>query len=87
MNGYLLILDEATSSLNVENDQRIQKAIENLHGNMTMVLIAHRLTIIRNADNIVVLEKGQVMESGSWDELSVIKNGRFLEMTGKISVL
>lgn len=76
----LIVLDEATSSLDVENEQLIQKAIANLHGNITMLIIAHRLTTIRNVDSIVVLEKGSVVETGSWEELSDNKNSRFQEI-------
>ncbi len=72
----LLILDEATSSLDSENEKRIQSAIENLHGQMTILLISHRLSTIRGADIIHVLEEGRLVESGTWDEL-IAKNGRF----------
>ncbi len=72
----LLILDEATSSLDSENEKRIQSAIEDLHGQMTILLISHRLSTIRSADVIHVLDEGRLLESGTWDEL-VAKNGRF----------
>lgn len=72
----LLILDEATSSLDSENERRIQNAIENLHGRMTILLISHRLSTIRGADVIHVIEEGRLVESGTWSEL-VAKNGRF----------
>ena len=72
----LLILDEATSSLDSENEKRIQSAIENLHGQMTILLISHRLSTIRGADIIHVIDEGRLIESGTWNEL-VAKNGRF----------
>jgi len=72
----LLILDEATSSLDSENEKRIQNAIENLHGRMTILLISHRFSTIRGADVIHVIEEGRLVESGTWDEL-IAKNGRF----------
>ena len=72
----LLILDEATSHLDVENEQRIQTAIEHLHGSLTVVVIAHRLSTVRSADHIVVLEHGSVVEAGSWDALNA-RDGRF----------
>ncbi len=72
----LLILDEATSSLDSENEKRIQNAIENLHGRITILLISHRLSTIRGADVIHVIEEGRLVESGSWDEL-IAKNRRF----------
>lgn len=67
----LLILDEATSSLDSENEQRIQEAIENLHGETTILIITHRLSTIKNADVIHVIEDGELVESGSWGELSL----------------
>ncbi len=72
----LLILDEATSSLDSENEKRIRNAIENLHGRMTILLISHRLSTIRGADVIHVIEEGRVVESGPWNEL-IARNGRF----------
>lgn len=73
----LLILDEATSALDSENERRVQRAIEELHGQMTILIITHRLTAIRGADVIHVLEKGKLVESGSWSALVGRKNGRF----------
>jgi ATP-binding cassette subfamily C protein len=73
----VLILDEATSSLDSENERRILDAIEGLHGELTMVIIAHRLSTIQRADIIVVLEKGQIVETGTWISLSQKEGGRF----------
>ena len=56
----LLILDEATSNLDSENENRILKAIEDLHGEITILVIAHRLSTIKNADYIYLLEKGVI---------------------------
>ena len=75
----LLILDEATSSLDSENEKRIQNAIEALHGQMTILLISHRLSTIRVADIIQVIEAGRLVESGIWDEL-VATNGKLKEL-------
>lgn len=72
----LLILDEATSALDSENERRIQGAVEDLHGHMTILVITHRLSTIRRADIIHVLEGGRLVESGSWKTLHT-KNGRF----------
>jgi ATP-binding cassette subfamily C protein len=72
----LLILDEATSSLDNENEHKIRTAIEQLHGKMTIIIIAHRLSTIRKADRIVVLENGRVIESGAYDELTLKPGGR-----------
>ncbi len=69
VNAPVLILDEATSALDTESEQLVQKALANLMQNRTSVVIAHRLSTIRKADMIVVLEKGEVIESGTHNEL------------------
>ncbi len=76
----LLILDEATSNLDSENERRIQSAIEELHGSMTILIITHRLFTTRSADEIYVLEQGRSVESGDIDTLVARKQGRFLEL-------
>jgi ATP-binding cassette subfamily C protein len=73
----LLILDEATSALDSENERRIQKAIERLHGGMTIVVITHRLSTVRGADVIHMLEGGRLVESGDWPTLLARESGRF----------
>ena len=65
----LLILDEATSNLDVENERQIQRALAALRGRTSLVVIAHRLSTVRYADQIAVVEDGRVMECGSWTEL------------------
>jgi ATP-binding cassette subfamily C protein len=72
----LLILDEATSSLDSENEKRIHLAIEKLHGQMTILVISHRLSTIREADVIHVIEGGHLVEFGTWGELISKENGR-----------
>ena len=76
----LLLLDEATSALDTENEQQIQNALEQLHGQMTIVMIAHRLSTIRQADQIVVMDQGRVVESGSWEILYAKEQGVFRGM-------
>jgi ABC-type multidrug transport system fused ATPase/permease subunit len=76
----LLILDEATSALDSESERCIQESIDSIKGQITVVLIAHRLSTIQNADKIYVLDKGGIVEDGSYDELVAIPNGRFNRM-------
>ena len=76
----LLILDEATSNLDSENERRIQGAIEELHGSMTILIITHRLFTTRSADEVYVLERGRLVESGDIGTLVARKRGRFLEL-------
>jgi ATP-binding cassette subfamily C protein len=73
----LLILDEATNSLDYDNEARVLGAIEALPGEVTVLMIAHRLSAIRWADLIYVLEEGEVVEFGGWDELNERRDGRF----------
>jgi ABC-type multidrug transport system fused ATPase/permease subunit len=67
----LLILDEATSSLDFENERHIHNAIAQLHRRVTIVIITHRLSTIRGADRIYVMDRGRVAESGTWADLNL----------------
>jgi ATP-binding cassette subfamily C protein len=76
----LLLLDEATSSLDHENERLIQQAIERLHGELTIVIIAHRLSTVQSADQIIVLEQGRVVESGAPEELARREGSAFRKL-------
>ena len=73
----ILILDEATSSLDSASESLVQNALENLMKNRTSFVIAHRLSTIRNADQIIVLDKGLVKETGTHEELLAMEDGLY----------
>jgi ATP-binding cassette subfamily C protein len=65
----LLVMDEATSALDAESEAEIQKALDDMRGKVTVVLIAHRLNTIQHADKVILVEDGQVKDSGTFKEL------------------
>ena len=78
-NPKILILDEATSALDTVTEQRIQNAFDKLSEGRTTIIIAHRLSTVRNADRIAVIEDEHIIEMGSHDEL-MAKNGAYAEL-------
>lgn len=76
-NAPILILDEATSALDTESEKLVQSALETLMKNRTTLVVAHRLSTIEMADNIVVMHQGQIIEQGTHSELISKKNGRY----------
>lgn len=79
-NPAILILDEATSSLDSESEHLVQQALDDLMKNRTSIVIAHRFSTIRNADKIVVLENGKIIESGNHEELIALDSGLYKKL-------
>ena len=80
-NPPIMILDEATSALDTESERLVQDALEKMMQNRTSIVIAHRLSTIQNADTIVVLQKGEIVEQGSHTEL-LAKDGMYKKLVG-----
>lgn len=75
----ILILDEATSSIDSETEQAVQNAMKVLMEGRTTLVIAHRLSTVKNADKIILLDKGKIVEEGDHDQL-IAKKGKYYEM-------
>ena len=80
-NPSILILDEATSSLDSENERLVQEALEKLMAGRTSFVIAHRLSTIHNADKIIVVDQGEVKEMGTHEELLALEDGIYQQLT------
>jgi len=83
-NPPILILDEATSSLDSVSESIVQKALDLLMKGRTTIVIAHRLSTIRNADRILIIEKGRIADIGKHDEL-IERNGNYRELYQALS--
>lgn len=79
----ILVLDEATSALDTENETKIQEALERLNGKMTIIVIAHRLSTIKNADQVVVLDKGEIIQQGEFGQLAKEEGSMFSNLLRK----
>ena len=78
-----LILEEATSALDNQTEQAVMDAIDNLNKEITVILIAHRLSTVKNCDSIYLLEKGQIKDQGTFEELR-IANKQFRDNTKNV---
>jgi subfamily B ATP-binding cassette protein MsbA len=78
-NPPIMILDEATSALDTESERLVQVALENMMKNRTSIVIAHRLSTIQNANEIVVMQKGEIVEQGKHNAL-IEKNGVYKKL-------
>jgi ATP-binding cassette subfamily B multidrug efflux pump len=76
-NPSILVLDEATSSVDSHSEQLIQKAINKITKGRTSIVIAHRLATIKKADQIIVMEKGKIIEQGTHKELLAKEDGHY----------
>ena len=74
-NPSLLVLDEATNSLDSENEERVLEAIDNLHGNLTILIIAHRFSTLKRADVVYVIDRGRIVETGDWQSIASRQGG------------
>jgi len=78
----ILILDEATSALDSLNESKIQQALERLRGRLTIIVIAHRYTTIQNADHVIVIDGGRVVQAGDFRKLAEEQDGMFRSLLG-----
>merc|ERR1712130_910928 len=80
MNPRILLLDEATSALDAESEFLVQQALDRIMIGRSVLVVAHRLSTVKNAHQVVVLEKGKVVEKGTHDELIQIEDGSYAKL-------
>jgi ABC-type multidrug transport system fused ATPase/permease subunit len=80
MSPKLLLLDEATSALDAESEHLVQEAIERAMINRTVLVIAHRLSTVRNADLVIVIDQGTIVEQGTHDSLIAKEDGIYKKL-------
>lgn len=85
-NPKILLLDEATSSLDAESESLVQEALERVMKGRTVLTIAHRLSTIRKANQIAVLEKGKIVELGTYESLMAIHHGVFRRLVERQTI-
>lgn len=78
----ILVLDEATSALDSENERHIQETLERLKGSITIIIIAHRLSTVRHADQVIIMDHGKIMQQGGYQQLAKETNGSFSKWIG-----
>lgn len=76
-NPRYIILDEATNSLDADNERAIVESLKRFYRGKTVIIVAHRLSTVRDADNIIVLEKGRIVESGNHEELTSLRGAYY----------
>jgi ABC-type multidrug transport system fused ATPase/permease subunit len=82
-NPPIVVLDEATSALDTITEQSVQESLNALGQNRTVIVIAHRLSTIMNADQILVVDNGEIVERGTHEQLLQIPNGRYFSLWRK----
>ena len=75
----ILILDEPTSALDLESEQFIINSLNKISGSITIIIVTHKLSILKNMENIYFLSRGRIIEKGSYEELTSNKNSKFIK--------
>jgi len=81
----ILVLDEATSALDAENEALIREALNRLRGRVTLIVIAHRMSTIRGADQVIVLDRGTIVQRGAFSQLAGDRGGLFARLIGELA--